>query len=54
VLTVGNIDGAQITILVCSEILFFPLIFTSSDLSGQILELSKLHGDGDVCCEYCL
>jgi len=47
-LTVGNIGGALSTILVCSEILF-SLKFTHSDFSGQILELSKLHGEGDVC-----
>jgi hypothetical protein len=49
-LTVDNFGGAQITILVCSEILF-SLIFTCSDFSRQILELSKLHGNDDVCCE---
>ena len=47
-LTVGNIGSAQSTILVCSEILF-SLKFTYSDFSGQILELSKLHGEGNVC-----
>jgi hypothetical protein len=52
-LTVDNIGGAQITILVCSKILF-SLIFTYSDFSGQILELSKLRGEDDVCYESCL
>ena len=46
-LTVGNIGGAQSTILVCSEI-SFSLKFTYSDFSGQILELSKLYGEDDV------
>ena len=53
ILTVDNIGGAQSTILVCSEILF-SLKFTYSDFSGQILELSKLHGEDDVCYESCL
>jgi hypothetical protein len=43
-LTVSNIGGVQIIILVCSEILFF-IIFTYSDFSGQFIELSKLHGE---------
>ena len=47
-LTIDNIGGAQSTILVCNEILFSQK-FTYSDFSGQILELSKLHGEGDVC-----
>ena len=52
-IAVGNIGGAQSTILVCSEILFF-LKFTYSDISGQILDLSKLHGEDEVCYESCL
>ena len=52
-LTVGNTGGAQSTIIVCSELLFF-LKFTYSDFSGQILELSKLHGEDDVCYQSCL
>ena len=44
-LTIGS---TQSTILVYSEILF-SLKFTYSDFSGQILELSKLHGEDDVC-----
>ena len=47
-LTVGNIGCVQSIIIVCSEILF-SLKFTYSDFSGQFLELSKLHGEGDVC-----
>ena len=52
-LTIGNIGSAQSTILVCSEILF-SLKFIYSDFSGQILELSKLHGEDEVCYESCL
>ena len=52
-LTTGNIGSAQSTIRVCSEILF-SLKFTYSDFCGQILELSKLHGEDDVCYESCL
>ena len=52
-LTVGNIGSAQSTIHLCSEILF-SLKFTYSDFSGQILELSKLHGEDDVYYESCL
>ena len=52
-IAVGNIGGAQSTILVCSEILF-SLKFTYSDFSGLILELSKLHSENDVCYESCL
>ena len=47
-LTVDNIGSAHSTIRVCSEVLF-SLKFTYSDFSGQILELSKLHGEGNVC-----
>jgi hypothetical protein len=50
VLTVGNIGGVQITILVCSKILFFT-IFTYSDFSGQVLEFSKLPSEDEVCYE---
>ena len=52
-LTVGSIGSAQSTIHVCSEILF-SLKFTYSDFSEQILELSKLHGEYDVCYKSCL
>jgi hypothetical protein len=34
--------------------ILFSLIFTYSDFFGQILELSKLHGEDDVCYESCL
>ena len=47
-LTIGNIGTAQSIIFVYSEILF-SLKFTYSDFSRQILELSKLHDEGDVC-----
>jgi hypothetical protein len=53
VLIVGNIGGVQITILVCGETLF-SLIFTCSDFSGQILELSKFPSEDEVFYESCL
>ena len=52
-LIVGNIGGAQSTILLCSKILF-SLKFTYSDFSGYIIELSKLPGEDDVCYESCI
>jgi hypothetical protein len=53
VLNFGNIGRIQITILVCCEILI-SLIFACSDFSGQVLELSKLPSEDEVCYESCL
>jgi hypothetical protein len=38
--TVSNLGGAKIIILICSEILFFP-IFTSSDFLYNLWSLAN-------------